>query len=77
MDPTNEEQEAMEFAGEPSQATATNVQKKRSKKYTSPVWQYFEKCLDGQFALCTVCGEKYQHSNNTSNLAKVYEISII
>ena len=50
--------------------------RKRSKKYTSPVWQYFDKC-DDQFAICTVCGDKYQHSNNTSNLAKVHRIIII
>ena len=51
---------------EPSPSTS----RKRSKTFTSPVWNYFEKCNDDQFACCTICGAKYQQSKNTSNLTK-------
>ena len=54
-----------------SEASASaTTSRKRAKKYTSPVWNYYEK-IDAQFACCVICGAKYQHSNNTSNLAKV------
>ena len=46
--------------------------RKRSRKAISAVWNYFERCEnDITFARCLVCSAKYQHSNNTSNLAKV------
>jgi hypothetical protein len=52
-------------------ASAT-TSKRYSKKQTSPIWNYFEKCVDKpNFAKCIVCGMNYQHSNNTSNLSKV------
>ena len=51
-------------------STSATTSRKRAKKYTSPVWNYFEKS-DAQFACCVICCAKYQHSNNTSNLAKV------
>ena len=44
--------------------------RKRTRKVVSPIWSCFEKCEDN-FARCLICGSKYQHSNNTSNLAKV------
>ena len=51
---------------------------KRSRKAVSPVWTYFEKLDDGSgLARCLKCGTNYQHSNNTSNLAKVFIIIII
>ena len=49
-----------------------SASKRASKKYTSPIWNYFEKVQDQpNFASCLICGLKYQHSSNTSNLAKV------
>lgn len=52
--------------------------RKRPKKQTSPIWTYFEKCEDEpNFARCIICGSKYQHSSNTSNLGKVILILIL
>ena len=43
----------------------------------SSVWNYFERDLsDSCKAVCQLWGEKYQHSNNTSNLAKVSNSSV-
>ena len=47
--------------------------RKRSRKVVSPILNFFEKSEDA-FARCLVCGSRYQHSNNTSNLAKVMKI---
>ena len=53
-------------------AIQPSASKRASKKYTSPIWNYFEKVQDQpNFASCLICGLKYQHSSNTSNLAKV------
>ena len=58
----------------PSATSEATITRKRTKKYTSPVWNYFEKCdSEPGFASCLLCGMKYQHSNNTSNLSKVTE----
>ena len=53
----------------------SSMAKKRLKKHTCPVWQNIEKCADNDhLAMCTVCDKKYQHSNNTSNQAKVLHL---
>ena len=38
----------------------------------SPIWNYFiDDATDPTSAICIVCKNPYQHSNNTSNLSKV------
>jgi hypothetical protein len=37
----------------------------RKRKCRSPIWNYFDK-VEGNYAVCTICKSKYQHSNNTS-----------
>ena len=60
------------------ESSAPSTSRKRSR-YRSPIWNYFT--LDSSSpskAICSICGSKYQHSNNTSNLVKVrYENYII
>ena len=43
----------------------------QKRKFQSPIWNYFNK-VEGNFAVCMLCKSKYQHSNNTSNLSKVF-----
>ena len=65
------ELELDEVMEEPETEAAENsTETVRKRKRSSPIWAYFKKCED-TFAECLVCGAKYQHSNNTSNLAKV------
>ena len=71
-----EEEEACSSANieeehEASTHETTVTTQNRSRKVKSAIWTYFEKCEDSGFARCLICGSKYQHSNNTSNLAKV------
>ncbi|XP_075151908.1 E3 SUMO-protein ligase ZBED1-like isoform X2 [Haematobia irritans] len=44
------------------------VVKRRSRKGTSEVWEYFEKMRDKKHAKCRSCGKVYKTSGNTSNL---------
>ena len=53
-------------------STDSVVRKRDNKKQSSPIWNYFEKCKNQpNFARWIICGSKYQHSSNTSNIAKV------
>ena len=64
--------ESVPEPSQPSSAASQSLAHKRSNKATSPVWNYFQRCnSDGAYARWLVCNAKYQHSNNTSNLAKV------
>ena len=66
-------EETGQISDETREVENPSMAKKRSKKHT--IWQYFEKCADNKLmTMCTVCGKKYQHSNNTSNLAKVLKV---
>ena len=63
QDETNDET-VPESVGEASVSSVAGI--KRTKKHTSPVWNYFEKCApESNLALCLVCGGKYQHPSTS------------
>ena len=71
QDETNDET-VPESVGEASVSSVAKI--KRTKKHTSPVWNYFEKCVpESNLALCLVCGGKYQHPSHPSYLCAIRE----